>query len=346
MRQDPFPSQDDEEPPDSSASGDGEGPAQGLFVCLPSENLDVARFAQHGESDAMPPGPMLASVVHALAGEDAEGLAALSDDQLLGVIAATRRLESRVAWTQLAALAEFAARRPAEPAGLRRGQSTQSCEFAADELAGELHLTWQSAAGHIAYAQAVADRLPRTFAALAEGRIHPIHLRIVEDETSVLSPADAAAADEELAGQAGSMTFGRLRSSAHRLILKLDPEAARKRKEAARQDAHVRRFREESGNAGMVARAVTSSRNNGISAQCSQHSDPGISADTLQYCPDTRDALSVRARADCDWLDSGSYVQTIGTSGASAARGPQDVITRPFSLASVLFADAGILQRT
>jgi Domain of unknown function (DUF222) len=254
MRQDPFPSQDDEEPPDSPGSDDGEGPAQGLYVCLPSEGLDVARFAQHGQSDAMPPGPMLASVVHALAGDDAEGLAALSDDQLLGVIAATRRLESRVAWTQLAALAEFASRRPAEPAG--RGRSTQPCEFAADELAGELHLTWQSAAGQIAYAQAVAGRLPRTFAALAAGRIHPVHLRIVEDETSVLSAEDAAAADAELAGTAGSMTFGRLRSDAHRLILKLDPEAAKKRKAAARQDAHVRRFREDSGNAGMVAREL------------------------------------------------------------------------------------------
>src|ERR1035438_8203810 len=35
--------------------------------------------------------------------------------------------------------------------------------------------------------------------------------------------------------------------------------------------------------------AATSSRNSGISAQCSQHSDPGISADTLQYCPDRRE---------------------------------------------------------
>jgi hypothetical protein len=89
------------------------GAEQGLFVCLPAEDLDVSRFAQHGRSDAMPPGPLLASVVHALAGDQGDGLAALSDDQLAGIIAAARRLESRVAWTQLAALAEFAARRPA-----------------------------------------------------------------------------------------------------------------------------------------------------------------------------------------------------------------------------------------
>jgi len=104
----------------------------------------------------------------------------------------------------------------------------------------------------------VAGRLPRTFAALAAGRLHPVHVRIIEDETGVLGDQDAAAADAELAGKAGSLTFGQLRSLAHRLVLKLDPDAARKRKEAARQDAHVRRFREESGNAGMVARELPS----------------------------------------------------------------------------------------
>jgi Domain of unknown function (DUF222) len=261
--QDPFPSpgDDGEEPVPPPVPGtglDAEGDSeQGLFVCLPAEDLDVSRFSQHGESDAMPPGPLLASVVHALAGDDGGGLAALSDDQLVGVIAATRRMESRIAWTQLAALREFAARRTAgQEQGTRREPRGESGEFAADELAGELHLTWQSAAGHIAYACAVADRLPRTFAALAAGTIHPVHARIIEDETSILSPADAGQADEELSRKAGSLTFGQLRSHAHRLVLKLDPEAARKRKEAARREAHVRRFREDSGNAGMVAREL------------------------------------------------------------------------------------------
>jgi Domain of unknown function (DUF222) len=185
----------------------------------------VARFAQHGESDSMPPGPLLTTVVHALTGDDGDGLAALSDDQLVGIIAATRRMESRIAWTQLAAIREFATR--------RGSQQRDRAEFAADELACGLNLTWQSAAGQIDYATAVAERLPRTFAALAEGRLHPVHVRIVEDETSILSDQDAATADEELAIKAGSLTFGQLRSLAHRLILKLDPEAARKRKEAA-----------------------------------------------------------------------------------------------------------------
>jgi len=61
-----------------------------------------------------------------------------------------------------------------------------------------------------------------------------------------------------LARQAPGMTFGELRHAAHKLVLKLDPEAARKRKEAARSEAHVRRFREAAGNAGLVARELPS----------------------------------------------------------------------------------------
>jgi hypothetical protein len=268
VRQDPLssPGWDGEEPdgsgppPDAGNGLDASaGAEQGLFVCLPAEDLDVSRFAQHGQSDSMPPGPLLASVVHALAGDQGDGLAALSDDQLVGIIAAARRLESRIAWTQLAALAEFAARRPAHPAGrdgggARPGQ--EACEFAADELAAELRLTWQSAAGQIDYACAVAARLPRTFAALAAGTIHPVHVRIIEDETSLLSRDQAAEADKVLAEAAASKTFGQLRAYAHRVVLKLDPDAARKRKEAAGREAHVRRFREASGNAGMVAREL------------------------------------------------------------------------------------------
>ena len=174
-----------------------EGAVQGLFVCLPAEDTDVAGFAQDGAMDTPLPGPLLAAAVHAITGQDGQGLAALSDDQLIGVIAAARRMEARTAWTQLAAVREFAARRPA---GRDRGEQPGGSQgaafsiFAADELSFAFHLTRQSAHDQIPYACAVADRLPQTFAALAAGRIHPVHVRIIEDETRVLSAADAARA--------------------------------------------------------------------------------------------------------------------------------------------------------
>ena len=64
---------------------------------------------------------------------------------------------------------------------------------------------------------------------------------------------DPGFADKHLAEAAPGMTFGEVRSAAHKLVLKLDPEAVRKRKEAGKRQTHVRPFRENSGNAGMVA---------------------------------------------------------------------------------------------
>ena len=105
MPQDPFPDPgpDGEEPDgsplppaaegDGSGDEDGPGLGQGLYVCLPAEQLTLAGFAQNGEADTMAPGPLLATVVHTVTGEDGTGLAGCSDDQLMGIISAARRME-------------------------------------------------------------------------------------------------------------------------------------------------------------------------------------------------------------------------------------------------------------
>ncbi len=241
---------------DNEPVSNGQPSDQGLFVCLPAEELTLEGFAQNGRSDTMAPGPLLATVLEAITGEDGSGLAALADDQLIGVLSGIRRIEARAAWGQLAVMAELARRRPASGDPGDRGQYGFS-EFAPDEVAAELRLSVQSAAGQMVYAVAVAGRLPCSFAALAAGQIHPVHLRIIDDETRILSPELAAQADEILAEMARSATFGELRYAARRLVLKLDPDAARRRKEdAAKHEAEVRRFREDSGNAGMIAREL------------------------------------------------------------------------------------------
>jgi Domain of unknown function (DUF222) len=193
----------------------------------------------------MAPGPLLAMVLGAVAGEDGKGLAGLSDDQLIGFLSGTRRMESQLAWAKMAALAEFASR------PRRQG-------FAADEVAAAFSLTWLSAAREIEFACTVARRLPVTFAALGAGKLHPVHVKIIEEVTGILSDEDAAAADERLAAAAPSRTYGELRRAATRLVVKLDPDAVRKRKEKARGEARVRSFREESGNAGITGREMPS----------------------------------------------------------------------------------------
>ena len=115
-------------------------------------------------------------------------------------------------------------------------------DFAADELTGEFHLTREAATAQIGYACTVADRLPRTFAALAAGQIHAVHLRIIEDETRILSDKLAAAADEIL-GREGPIQrrTGELRYAARRAASSSSSaDAARKRKEAARPSSRPR----------------------------------------------------------------------------------------------------------
>jgi len=244
----PDPGPDDAEPDGFPLDQDDPGPEQGLYITLPAEHLTLTGFCQGGASDTMAPGALLATVVDTVTGEDGAGLAGCSDDQLMGIISAARRMESRIAWTLMAAIGEFARRADASPHG----------QFAADELAAELHMSQPSAAGQMDFAAEVPKRLPATFAALGAGQIHPVHLRIIEEETRILTDADAAKADAVLAEAAPGKTFGELRYAARKLTLKLDPDAIKKRKEAAKREAHVRRFREESGNAGMVARELPS----------------------------------------------------------------------------------------
>jgi Domain of unknown function (DUF222) len=144
-----------------------EGLQQGLYVTLPAEELTLEGFTEDGRADTMTPGPLLAVILSAVVGEDGKGLAGLSDDQLIGFLSGARRMESLVAWTQMAALTEFAGRHPA------KGDPGGVSEFAADEVASAFRLTWLTAAGQIGYARNVATRLPKTFAALAAGKIHP-----------------------------------------------------------------------------------------------------------------------------------------------------------------------------
>jgi hypothetical protein len=236
----------------------------------------------------------------------------LSDNQLMGFISAGLRMESWGAWFAMTSIGEFARRAAARGS---RG------EFAADELADELHLTYNGAAGRIAYAQAVAERLPRTFAALGAGKIHAVHLRIIEEETSILSAADAAKVDEELAEVAGTLTYGKLRAAAYKLVLKLDPDAVRRRKEAARRVAEVRRFRENSGNAGLIAREMPSAEViaswQHLEQRAGQLRDAGF--------PGTLDELRVRAMLDLlQERDSRAGLAGTGPGAEDARPGPED----------------------
>ncbi len=206
--------------------------------------------SQGGLTDVLGPGPELAAV--AAGACDPAMLAGLSDDQVLGLAAAGRRLAGRAAWIQHTAVAEFAARR-AEP-DRKKATPLGFTPFAADELVPELVLTTSAAELQMAQARDAARRLPANMALLKDGRISAFQLKIITESTQCLSDADAAEADMLLAAAAPGLTPGQLRAMAAKVVMMIDPAAAQQRKDKAAKDARVVRFQEYSGNAAFCGR--------------------------------------------------------------------------------------------
>jgi hypothetical protein len=116
-------------------------------------------FSAGGPLDEMLPGPDLA---WHLGGARQIGLGALSDDELVGVLCAARRLSSWQAELELAAVAELDAR--------RAGPGGHDGEHVSEEIAAALTLTGRSAGSLLELSRRLG-RLPQTTALLAAGVI-------------------------------------------------------------------------------------------------------------------------------------------------------------------------------
>ena len=161
-----------------------------------------------------------------------------------------------------------------------------------------------------------------TFAALGAGLIDPVHAKIIAEQTDFLSAADAAKADPLLAAAAQTKTYAELRAAAAKLVLKLDPESAERRKQARRKnDAHVRPFREESGNGGMVARELPSDE---VLASW-QHVEQRARELRAAGVPGTLRELRIRAYLDLlQERDSRLVAGTVPGQDPGQGRGPAD----------------------
>ena len=214
------------------------------------------QFGQGAAADALPPGPVLA----ALTEQAVADAAFLTDNQLTGAMHAAEREKARAAWKETTLVAEYARRRAAQlaeakAAGIPKGR--RPGEFPDDELAAELLITRNQADTRIEADRQLTTRLPNTLAGMAAGVIGGGRAEVIAAYTVALSDEDAARADEILAAAAPGLRVDQLARKAAALEMKLDPEAARIRKEHARntcQRVEVRR--ELSGNASLSGREL------------------------------------------------------------------------------------------
>ena len=239
-------------------------------------------FAGGGVLDTMPAGQELAACAD---GTWDAGLGKLSDDELAGLIRAARRNASRQAALELAAIGELAAR--------RAGPDGAPGEYLEDEVAALLKLSGRAAAKQVALAEAMT-RLPTVAQALAAGQIDVDKAGVFADELIVVDDDEAAAQIAAgLIGAAPELTTGQIRGRLCNRIDRHDPEAAKRRKEKARQDARVDVWIDADGTGAIAARGMDPA----AAITADQHLDAAARWLQDHGAPGTLDQLRVAAAA-------------------------------------------------
>src|SRR5580693_2947041 len=230
-------------------------PAQ-LAALLGPDGLGGEVFARDRSADAMRPGPVLDALTEQAAGN----LDRMTDNQVAGVMAAAGRLAARAEYLRLRAVAEFTRRRESQLEDAKARGVPRGCrdgEFPDEELGFELVTSSSAARDTMDMAIDLETRYPHTRQALAAGLIDQDRARIIWRPTRCLSDADAAYADELLAGLAPGLRYDQLARKATAVAMKLDPEAFKRGKDQARADRQrIVAGREESGNAYLSGREL------------------------------------------------------------------------------------------
>jgi hypothetical protein len=238
-------------PPEDADAWLGDRAGVGLGVVARSwaaahpADLGQAGFESGGPLDVLPPDPVLAFVA---AGAYDGGLDGLTDDALVGLLGAARRLSSWQAAVELDVVAELDRRRAA--AG-----SSRAAEQVSAELAAALTLTGRSADALLCLARDLG-RLPAARAGLLSGQIDRAKAGVFAAELAAVSDTVAATIAMALVRAAAGMTTGQLRAELRALVLAVEPDALRRRAERGQAEARVETWQEGSGNWGIAGREL------------------------------------------------------------------------------------------
>ncbi len=299
---------------DGAAHRRGDPPVPGIAAG------PAAEFGQGCPLDAAAPSTVVCGLADQASGDD-RGFAGVSDDQLMGLIGARQRLAGRQQWELLTGVAEFIRRRPGPGCGPDQPGAMPAVwdEHAAADLAVQLHLTRGAADGLLGLAHDLTVKLPLTSAALRDGIIDPDKTRTIAWYCFPLTPAEARAAEAIVFGldTVEEMTWGMIRDRIARAVIEVNPDAARKRREAAARQKRVEVLAEQSGNCQIAGRelpaAAALAANENLTARARQLRAAGV--------PGGLDEL--RALAYLEKLGAGNPLEhAANADGADGGAGP------------------------
>src|SRR5262245_42509862 len=191
-------------------------------------------------------------------GDDAgDSFGGVADHELIGLVCAFDRAEAHMAARKLVAIAEVFRRNPQDGFEPEPGRMPAVVhEFTRDQLALALGESRAAADGLLTVAWHLATRLGGTLDALAGGIITRGKAELIVRLTQHLDDDEAAAVEAKIAGRAGRLTPGGLRSAVARAVMEVAPEKARQQRETAARFARVERWAEDSGNAALMGREL------------------------------------------------------------------------------------------
>src|SRR5579863_2888890 len=323
--------------PPTSGRGPGEEPARdsgspGSATPAPDGQRDarLASFAEGGAGDACAPGPGLAAAVAELSGPEWR-CAGATDEELVGLLGRWDAVGSWAEAGRLGVVGELL-RRGARP-GLGGGPPAhgdlpdQWEEGAGHEVSAALNISLRSADNLTAFAWNLQARLPGTGAALADGTLSPLKVRIISDELKVLDDERAAEAEKLILDLLDGQTPAQLGRLAAQVVVTVDPDGAAKRREhAEREEARVRFWRDNGGACALAAFGLPTdaalAANDAINARAAAYKAaklrPGARMDQLRVLAflDILNGITLQARIACD---RAAQASANGTSGGDVS---------------------------
>ncbi|WP_344330315.1 DUF222 domain-containing protein, partial [Aeromicrobium halocynthiae] len=161
----------------------------------------------------------------------------MATDALLDTVAEAARAENIAAARTSAAMLRFvrARRDDAAAASESRAGIEDAGQLACDEIAVALEMSTNAVQSRVYVAGLLADHLPAVAAAHADGRLCAYRARLIAHASADLHhESSRAILDARAATYATSHTPTQLRQWLRRLIVRLEPEHAVRRREQAR----------------------------------------------------------------------------------------------------------------
>ncbi|GAA3090073.1 hypothetical protein GCM10010464_62430 [Pseudonocardia yunnanensis] len=231
--------------------------------------------------------------------------------------------EKIIAWAQARQyeeISQFVASAEASPAaGLNAAQAVESAQA---EVALMLRLSPGGAAWRVGEARQLVEEFPATFAALHAGAITLAKARIITEGCADLDAAGAAVVEQKVLPRAPGQTNGQLRAAVRRAALRVDGEAALRRRERKQRERGVVLYPERDGMATLSA-TLPAAEAVGTFAVLDQHARGCGSTDERPMAARRADALVDLVLRETGFCSNASQQAAENSVAAAEATDPQ-----------------------